>query len=50
MKIRLLKPYNMLAKGTVVDFGAGVAELLIIRKIAEPVEKKKTARKPEPEK
>jgi hypothetical protein len=37
MKIRLLTMYNGIQAGTVIDPGAGVAALLIQRKIAEIV-------------
>jgi hypothetical protein len=44
MKLKLIKPYSMFPAGQIVDFGRGVAELLIQRKVAEPLneEKKKT--------
>lgn len=45
MKLKLIKPYLMFTKGETIDVGAGVAELLIIRKIAEPVEDPKEAKK-----
>jgi hypothetical protein len=36
MKLKLLKPYGMLAAGDFMDTSNPVAELLIKRKIAEP--------------
>lgn len=37
MKLRLLTMWNGIAAGTVIDPGAGVAELLLLRKVAEVV-------------
>ena len=37
MKIRLLTMWNGIAAGTVLEPGAGVAELLLLRKVAEEV-------------
>jgi hypothetical protein len=36
MKLKLVKPYQMLAVGDMMDVPTPVAELLIQRKIAEP--------------
>lgn len=38
MRIRLLSPWNGNRAGAVIDPGHGVAELLVRRRIAEPVE------------
>lgn len=38
MKIKLLKPYGMLAAGAEMDTRTGVAELLIQRRVAVAVE------------
>ena len=41
MKLRLLKAYSMFGKGDTIDVGSGVAELLVLRKIAEPIDEEK---------
>lgn len=41
MKLKLIKAYSMFTKGDVIDVGSGVAELLIMRKIAVRVEEEK---------
>ena len=46
MKIELLKPYQMSAKGEIINPGQAVADILIGRKIAKAVIiKKKRAKK-----
>ena len=41
MKIELLKPYGMLPVGEVVDFAKPIADLLIQRKVAKKVVRRK---------
>lgn len=41
MKIKLLKPYGMLAKDEIINPGKAVADILIKRKIAKAVIVKK---------
>ena len=46
MKIELLKPYGMAAKGEILNPGKAVADILIRRKIAKAIlPKKKRAKK-----
>jgi len=46
MKIELLKPYQMSAKGEIINPGKAVADILIERKIAKAIlPKKKRAKK-----
>lgn len=46
MKIQLLKPYQMAAKGDILNPGKAVADILIKRKIAKAIiPKKKRAKK-----
>jgi len=40
MKLRLLKPYGMLAKGDVINPEKPVADLLIARKVAKKIVKR----------
>lgn len=41
MKIKLLKPYSMFSANEIVEFDNPVADLLILRKIAEPYKEEK---------
>lgn len=40
MRIKLLTMWNGLAAGSIIEPGAGVAELLLLRKVAEEVKEK----------